>query len=180
MVVIDAALERWPALDPARLGIMGQSYGGYMVAWAIGQTDRFAAAWAENPVVDFVSATGTADFVTILPRWIGTIPYESEEARATFWRQSPLAHVANVHTPVLIAHSTEDLRCPFGQGQELFAALRLLGRDAELLVFPGSHDFGLFGSPAHRLLRQQALLEWWERHFRAGVGSTAAREQALA
>jgi dipeptidyl aminopeptidase/acylaminoacyl peptidase len=180
MAVIDAALERWPSLDPARLGIMGQSYGGYMVAWAIGQTDRFAAAWAENPVVDFVSATGTADFVTILPRWIGTIPYESEEAHATFWRHSPIAHVANVHTPVLIAHSTEDLRCPFGQGQELFAALRLLGREAELLVFPGPHDFGLLGSPAHRLLRQRALLEWWERHFHTGVASAAAREQALA
>ena len=55
------------------------------------------------------------------------------------WRQSPLAYVENIHTPLLIIHSDEDYRCPLEQAEELFAALRWLGREVEMVIFLGEN-----------------------------------------
>jgi dipeptidyl aminopeptidase/acylaminoacyl peptidase len=69
-------------------------------------------------------------------------------------------------TPVLLVHSEDDLRCPINQAEELFVGLRLLGRDPELVRFPGeTHDLSRTGSPRHRVMRAELILEWFGGHL---------------
>jgi dipeptidyl aminopeptidase/acylaminoacyl peptidase len=66
-------------------------------------------------------------------------------------------------TPVLILHSEDDLRCPIDQGEELFVALRLLGREPEMVRFPGeSHELTRAGAPGHRVSRVELILDWFD------------------
>jgi dipeptidyl aminopeptidase/acylaminoacyl peptidase len=69
-------------------------------------------------------------------------------------------------TPVLIVHSENDLRCPVNQGEELFVALRLLGRQPEMVRFPGEgHELSRSGSPRHRVMRAELILDWFRRQL---------------
>jgi dipeptidyl aminopeptidase/acylaminoacyl peptidase len=71
-------------------------------------------------------------------------------------------------TPLLLLHSENDLRCPISQAEELFVALRLLGRTPEFVRFPGeSHELSRSGSPKHRVMRAEIILEWFRRHLTA-------------
>jgi dipeptidyl aminopeptidase/acylaminoacyl peptidase len=66
----------------------------------------------------------------------------------------------------MIMHSEDDLRCPIANADDLFAILRLLNREVELVRFPGeSHELSRSGSPAHRLMRFEAILDWFARHL---------------
>jgi len=69
-------------------------------------------------------------------------------------------------TPLLILHSEEDLRCPISQAEELFVALRLLGRDPVMYRFPGeNHELTRSGSPRHRITRAELILDWFRTHL---------------
>jgi dipeptidyl aminopeptidase/acylaminoacyl peptidase len=69
-------------------------------------------------------------------------------------------------TPLLILHSEDDLRCPISQAEELFVALRLLGRDPVMYRFPGeNHELSRSGSPRHRITRAELILDWFRRHL---------------
>jgi dipeptidyl aminopeptidase/acylaminoacyl peptidase len=77
----------------------------------------------------------------------------------------------------LILHSEDDLRCPLGHAEDLFAILRVLKRDVELVIFPAeSHNLSRTGSPAHREMRFEAILDWFERTLVGGEVKTT--EQA--
>jgi dipeptidyl aminopeptidase/acylaminoacyl peptidase len=81
-------------------------------------------------------------------------------------RMSPSAYAREIETPVLVVHSENDLRCNVEQGEHLFTLLRLLGKEVEMLRFPGeSHELTRGGSPAHRVMRLEAVLEWFGRHL---------------
>ncbi len=148
MAVVDAVLER-PYADPDRTGVLGYSYGGYMTAWTIGQTDRFKAAICGAPVFDFESFYGTSDIGHVFGplQWGGT-PREVEEWCAA---RSPSTFAHRVRTPTLIIHGEADDRCPIGQGEEMFVALTQAGCEVEFARNPGgSHLFLAAGPPAHR------------------------------
>ena len=73
----------------------------------------------------------------------------------------------DIHTPLLIMHSENDLRCPVEQAEQLFVSLRLLGRPVELVRFPAeSHELTRSGSPVHRVERFRIVLEWFDRHLK--------------
>ena len=75
-----------------------------------------------------------------------------------------MTYVRNITTPMLIIHSEEDLRCPIDQAEELFVALRLLGRTPEFWRFPGEgHELSRSGSPMHRVQRAQIILDFFSR-----------------
>ena len=81
-------------------------------------------------------------------------------------RQSPITYVEHMTTPVLILHSEQDLRCPISQAEELFVALRLLGRDPVMIRFPAeSHELSRSGSPRHRVMRAELILDWFNQHL---------------
>jgi dipeptidyl aminopeptidase/acylaminoacyl peptidase len=163
MGVVDTALERFPFLDPERLGVLGGSYGGFMTSWIIGHTKRFKAALSERAVYHLVSAFGSSDVFWIFERQFGGPMWENVDA---WLRMSPATYAREIETPVLIVHSENDLRCNVEQGEHLFTLLRLLGKEAELLRFPNeSHELSRSGSPVHRVQRFEAILEWFGRYL---------------
>ena len=77
-------------------------------------------------------------------------------------RMSPIRHVRDIDVPMLIIHSEDDLRCPIVQAEELFVALRLLGKDVTFYRFPGEgHELSRSGSPIHRRMRAEIILDFF-------------------
>ena len=153
-----------PFVDENRLGVTGGSCGGFMTNWIVGHTDRFAAAVTQRSISNQISFLGTSD---IGPEGTegetGVNPIENLESS---WRQSPIAYVGDIHTPLLIIHSDQDHRCPLEQAEQLFAALRWLGREVELVVFEGeSHGLSRGGRPGNRVERLHRILSWFESHI---------------
>jgi len=163
MGVVDTALERYPFLDPERLGVLGGSYGGFMTSWIVGHTNRFKAALSERAVNHLVSAFGSSDVFWIFERQFGGPMWEHVEE---WLRMSPATYAREIETPVLVLHSENDLRCNVEQGEHLFILLRLLGNEVEMLRFPGeSHELSRSGSPVHRVQRFEAILDWFGRYL---------------
>ena len=157
-------LAALPYIDEARLGVTGGSCGGFMTNWIVGHTDRFAAAVTQRSITNQISFFGTSD---IGPECTlgetGTYGLADLEAA---WRQSPIASAANITTPLLIVHSDEDHRCPLEQAEQLFATLRWLGREVEMVVFEGeSHGLSRGGRPGNRIERIRRIMDWFERHL---------------
>lgn len=162
--VVDAALERYPRLDPERMGIMGGSYGGFLTAWVIGQENRWKSAVVERALVSWTSFSGTSDIAGTFPAAYSGAEYP--EAWETWWRLSPLSLAHNVTTPTLVLHSENDFRCPIEQGEQFFMALLRNGTTTEFIRFPGEgHEMSRSGKPKHRIERFQAILDWHSRHL---------------
>jgi dipeptidyl aminopeptidase/acylaminoacyl peptidase len=163
MAVTDEALRRFDFCDPERLGVLGGSYGGFMTSWIVGHTDRFRAACSERAGNNLVSAFGSGDIDWMLKGYIGAFLFEDVDA---YLRISPTTYAQNITTPLLILHSENDLRCHVEQAEHLFTTLRLLGREVELVRFPAEgHELSRSGSPVHRVMRFEIILEWFGRHL---------------
>ena len=178
MAVLDEALQRFDFCDPERLGVLGGSYGGYMTSWIVGHTDRFRAACSERAVNNFVLEGGSCDIGWAFKGYVGAHWFEAPEV---YLKISPATYAENITTPLLILHSEDDLRCPIGNAEDLFTILRLLKRDVELLRFPAeSHELSRTGSPAHRMMRFEAILDWFARHLQPEEVRTPERVAAAA
>ncbi len=145
-------LKKQPWVDSDKLGIQGQSWGGYQVAHLITRTDMYAAAWAGAPVVNMTSAYGGIRWQSGMNR---QFQYERTQSRigATLWENpelyienSPLFHLPNVNTPVAIMSNDEDGAVPWYQGIEMFTALRRLQKPVWLLNYNGEE---------HNLMQRQ-------------------------
>jgi dipeptidyl aminopeptidase/acylaminoacyl peptidase len=152
--------------DPTRLGVIGLSYGGFMVNWLVGTSDRFAAAISENGVTNQINDWANSDSGPEYDRAALIGDPLSEEGMLRLWRQSPLAHVANVHTPLLMFQAEADLRCPAADNEQFFIALRTLGREVEYILYPDEyHTFAMTGRPDRRVDRMTRMLDWFDRHL---------------
>jgi dipeptidyl aminopeptidase/acylaminoacyl peptidase len=162
---LDAVLAAGLA-DPDRLGVLGLSYGGFMVHWLVGTSDRFRAAVSENGVVNQVSAWANSDTG---PEYCRTSllgdPF-SPVGVETLWRQSPLRHVSAIRTPLLMLQAEADRRCPQGDNEQLFIALRLLDRTVEYVLYPDEyHVYATTGRPDRRIDRMNRMLDWFDRYL---------------
>lgn len=157
------AVAALPWVDDSRIGIAGGSYGGYMVNWSVTHTDRFRAAVTERCLSDMVSFFGTSD----LGWWWGQIwgGYPEDDVQR-LWDMSPVKYVKEVRTPLLIIHSEQDHRCPLEQAEQMFNALRRLGKETKMIVFPGeSHELSRSGTPSHRVKRLGFIEEWFRERL---------------
>jgi dipeptidyl aminopeptidase/acylaminoacyl peptidase len=163
LAVLDAVLER-PYADPDRTGIWGYSYGGYMTAWAIGHTQRFKAAVCGAPCFDLESMYGTSDISHAWgPLEWGGKPHEASEA---FAAHSPSTFAHRATTPTLIVQGEADERCPIGQGEQMFVALKQAGCEVEFARYPGgAHAMLRVGPPSHRADVLERLLGWFTDHL---------------
>ena len=161
MAAVDELCQR-PYVDPARLGVHGYSYGGYMTTWTVGHTNRFRAAVVGAPCINLHSMYGTSDIGISFgeAQWGGSIV----DAADKMLGRSPISYAAKVEAPVLLLHGEADARCPIGQSEEYFAALKRLGKEVEFVRFPGcSHQFPRMG---HAKMREEYLartLGWFNR-----------------
>ncbi len=163
MAAVEEALRRFDYCDPERVGVMGGSYGGYLTSWIVGHTDRFQAAISERAVNSWTSMWGSSDIGWAFKGEMGSFLFENLD---DWIRTSPLTYATDMTTPVLILHSEDDLRCPIEQGEQLFTTLRLLKRDVEFVRFPSEgHELTRAGSPLHRAMRFDIVLDWLGRHL---------------
>jgi len=119
-------------VDPKHIAIAGWSYGGYLTAWAISQSNRFHTAIDGDGLTDFISYTGTSDDTDFFYRYLGSYFWNS--SHNLYWRLSPIAHVKKIRTPLLILQGKQDTRVPLSQSQELYTALTVLHRPVKMLV----------------------------------------------
>jgi dipeptidyl aminopeptidase/acylaminoacyl peptidase len=165
LAALDEAISRSSAIDPARTGVLGGSYGGYITGWIIGETDRFAAACAERGIYNRYSRETTGDIPTAYT-YLRVRTWEEPE---TYWKHSPIRRVRDMRTPLLIMHSEEDLRCPIEQAEQLFAALKQQRRDVRFVRFPGeNHELSRAGKPSHRIERFGYQLDFFGSKLAAG------------
>jgi dipeptidyl aminopeptidase/acylaminoacyl peptidase len=164
MAGLDAALDRFPFLDRAALGVEGGSYGGYMTNWIIGHTQRFKAAVTMRSIANCLSQWGMSDLAYLKGSW--EFPGDPWENPIFYWERSPLAYAAQITTPLLILHSENDLRCPIGEGEQLFTALKKQGKTVVFARFPDeSHDLSRNGQPGHRVERLRLIADWFARYL---------------
>ncbi len=161
MAVLEAAIAAG-LVDPTRLGVTGNSYGGYMSAWLAATTTRFRAAVIENPVTDLSAMYGASDIgYRFIPANFGGTPYEQLERYAA---QSPLWQAHRCTTPCLFVVGTDDKRCPSAQAWSMHRVLCGVGTPSEVLTLPGSsHEGSTYGPPMGRLAHNEALVEWMTR-----------------
>lgn len=159
--------------DPDRLAVAGYSYGGYMASYLTSVDGRFAAAVAGAPVIDLISISGTADIGHRIARSeLGSSWWASQ---GLFRELSPIAHASSARTPTLLLQGDADARCPIGQSQQWFAALREQKVPTTLVLYPdASHLFILDGLPSHRADYNARVVDWVERP----VSTRAVRRDA--
>ena len=143
--------------DPDRLGIGGGSYGGYMTAWAVTQTDRFKAAVMRAGISDWRSFHGRSTLAGWESIHYGDAdPYDLD---GTYRKFSPIAHLKRVKTPTLIIHGELDPVCPVEQAYLFHRALKDLGVETELVIYPreghGTKE------RAHRLDQRRRTVKWF-------------------
>ncbi|MGD0478187.1 MAG: S9 family peptidase [Nitrososphaerales archaeon] len=162
---LDWVLKKYPQIDGERLGIAGGSYGGFMTNWAIGHTTRFRAAVTDRCITSWTSFWGTSDIGPYFTEdQVGGDPWGSEEKLRN---DSPLSYAPKVETPLLVVHSMEDYRCWMVEGLEFFTALKKLGKEAEMVLFPGeNHDLSRVGKPKHRASRLGHYIRWFDTHLK--------------
>src|SRR5260370_40262110 len=106
---------------------------------------------------------------------LGPPPWPDLDA---LWRRSPIRYVQNVRTPLLLTAGEMDLRCAMSQSEELFGALRLLGKTVELVRFPEeSHDLSRNGRPDRRVERLRRIAAWYERFLGTAAADRSAPEE---
>ena len=171
MTSLDQAIETTGSIDVSRMGIGGGSYGGYMTNWVIGQTNRFSAAVAMRSISNLVSEYAQHDIVLWGALELGPPPWPDQDE---LWKRSPIRYVQNVQTPLLLCCGEMDLRCAISQSEEMFGALRFLGKTVEMVRFPEeSHDLSRNGRPDRRVERLERIAGWYERFL-----GTASVEKA--
>ena len=168
MAGVESVLRTEP-IDPARMALMGYSYGGEMAGFVEGKTTRFKAIVSGAPVIDQQSEYGT-ESGSWYDRWYYGRPWEHE---ADAWRQSPLSGVGQARTPFLLLQGESDSTDPLGQSQEMYRALRQMGVAVELVTYPrddhGPLSAGIYGGqsrePWHGFDARQRIVNFIGRAF---------------
>ncbi len=158
-------VEKKSYIDKKRMGVTGGSYGGYMTNWIIGHTHKFKAAVTQRSVSNLTSMYGSSDMNwTFQDEFGNQPPWENVE---NWWQQSPIKYVGNCKTPTLVIHSEQDLRADIEQGLQMFVALKRLGVETEMVIFPEeSHGLSRGGRTDRRIVRLNSIREWFDRHLK--------------
>jgi len=119
--------------DADRLVLAGWSYGGFMTAWAITQTNRFKLAIDGGGKTDMISFSGTTDMQWIQPQYLGAYFWEDSDL---YLNHSAIFHIKNIKTPLLILHGQNDKRVPIGQAYEFYSVLKEHNQPVKMLVLP--------------------------------------------
>ena len=150
---LDFALKKYTFLDETRMAAAGGSYGGYMVNWLAGHTDRFKALISHAGIYDLTSMNSTTEELWFSEWDFGGSPWQTPERHL---KQSPSTYAGSFKTPTLVIHGALDYRVPDAQGLGMYTALRRQGVPARYLWFP---DEG------HWILKPQNRVVWWREMY---------------
>jgi dipeptidyl aminopeptidase/acylaminoacyl peptidase len=157
---VDAAIAKHP-IDPARLGVTGWSYGGYMTMWTVTQTNRFRGAVAGAGIANWQSYYGQ----NLIDQWMipffGSSVYDDP---AIYRKSSPIEHIKKVKTPTLVIVGERDAECPTPQSYEFWHALRTLSVPTQLVVHPGEGH--LYLKPENQVDRLDRTIAWFDKYLK--------------
>jgi dipeptidyl aminopeptidase/acylaminoacyl peptidase len=161
MAGVDEILKKG-YVDANRLGVTGGSGGGLLTNWTITQTQRFKAAASQRDIADWYGFWFTADFTLFQPTWFRKAPWEDPQ---DFAARSPITHVANVTTPLMLILGDQDYRTPPADGGEMmFRALKYRHIPTVMVRFPReTHELSRSGEPWHRVERLQHIVGWMDQ-----------------
>jgi dipeptidyl aminopeptidase/acylaminoacyl peptidase len=161
-------VARMPYVDAGRMAAAGASYGGYMINWMLGHTDRFRALVSHAGVYDLRSMFGGTEELWF-PLWEfqGT-PWDNPEM---YERWSPSLYVTNFKTPTLVVHGEKDYRVPATQAMQLFTALQSRGVPSRLLYFPDEGHWIL--KPRNSVFWYQNVIEWLKSWVERGAAPSS-------
>jgi dipeptidyl aminopeptidase/acylaminoacyl peptidase len=167
MAGLDAALAKYPWIDGARACALGASYGGWMIDYLAGRTDRFKCLVTHDGILSNpMNYYGTEELW--FPEWeLGGTPWDKPEGYAKY---DPMSLVGNWKTPTLVIHGAKDYRVPDVQGLAVFTALQRKGIPSKLLYFPDENHWVL--KPADSILWHETVLGWLDQYI--GASSQAA------
>ncbi|HEY1217351.1 MAG: S9 family peptidase [Bryobacteraceae bacterium] len=155
MAVTDHVVANVPYADGSRMTAAGASYGGYMIDWILGHTQRFKALITHDGVYDMTSEFGATEELWF-PLWEnGGTPWDKPE---DYQKWSPSSYAKEFHTPTLVFHGELDFRVPETQGLELFTALQLQKVPSKLVIFPDEGHWVL--KPRNSLFWYKTFLDW--------------------
>jgi len=157
---VDAAIARG-FVDERNLFVTGGSGGGVLTAWIVGRTDRFRAAVAAKPVINWYSFVLTADSTNFFYKyWFPGFPWDHE---AHYMKRSPLSLVGQVKTPTMVMTGEADFRTPISESEQYYQALKLRRVDTALVRVPGaSHDIA--ARPSQLIAKAAHILAWFEKY----------------
>jgi dipeptidyl aminopeptidase/acylaminoacyl peptidase len=162
---VDEVVRTLP-VDNNRIGITGWSYGGYMTMWAVTQTNRFRAAVAGAGLANWQSYYGQNDIDEWMPPYFGASVYDDP---AVYAKSDPIKFIKNAKTPTLVLVGQYDGECPVPQSREFWHALKTLGVETQLVIYPGEgHEFLQL---EHRQDVIQRLTKWFDRYLKPAAGS---------
>ena len=154
-------VARLPYVDSTRMGAAGASYGGYMIYWLAGHTDRFKTLIDHDGVFNIVSMAGSTEELWFTDWEFGGTPSQNRQG---YEQWSPLNSVKNWKTPMLIVHSQLDYRVDLSEGYQAFTALRRMGVPAKFLYFPDEGHWVL--RPRNRRLWWGVVLDWLDQYLK--------------
>ncbi len=161
MNAYDHAIENFPFIDANNTFAAGASYGGYMINWIAGHTDRFNALVSHAGVFNLESMYGTTEELWF-PEWeFGGTPWENREM---YEKWSPHRYIHNCTTPVLVTHGANDFRVSEEQAFQLFTSLQRLGVESQFLYFPDETHF--VAKPQNSRLWWKTIFEWFNKHYK--------------
>ena len=156
---VDAAIKKYP-IDPARLGVTGWSYGGYMTMWTVTQTNRFGAAVAGAGVANWQSYYGQ----NLIDQWMipffGASVYDDP---GVYEKSSPIRFIKSVKTPTLVIVGQHDAECPSSQSYEFWHALKTFGVPTQLIIYSGEGH--MFIKPEHQSDRLEQTVGWFDKYL---------------
>jgi len=158
---LDHVIKTYPFIDGNRVAAAGASYGGYMMNWMAGHTDRFRAIVSHDGVYNPKSMYGTTEELWF-PEWeFGGTPYEHADL---YERWSPLNSATNFKTPTLVVHGQLDYRVDVSEGFQFFTALQRRGVKSKMLYFPDEGHWVM--KPANAELWYKTVLDWIDENTR--------------
>lgn len=174
MSVVDALIDK-QYVDDKRLFITGGSGGGVLTAWAVGKTDRFAAAASIKPVINWTTMALSADIARFVSRhWLRAQPWEDPEL---YWRLSPISLVGNVTTPTLMMVGEADWRTPAWEAEQFYTALKVQKVDTALVRVPGA-SHSIAARPSHLIAKVDNIMAWFAKYDVKDSNKSADKEMA--
>ncbi len=159
MAGVDHAIEHNEWIDKERLGVTGQSYGGYMTNWMITQSNRFKAAVVDGGLSNLISFSGTSLYSSLIESEFGGNAFDNF---SLLWRCSPIRDVRNVNTPTLFLHGELDNEVPLSQAEEMYVALKKLNVKTSLVIYRGEgHGWRPDLKPQNKCDVYDRMINWF-------------------
>lgn len=164
MEFTNRVIDKYKNIDQDRIAISGGSYGGFLVNYIIGHTNRFAAAISQRSISNFITHESVSDLSIESTR--GHMLASVRDNYRRLWDKSPLKYAHRVKTPSLFIHADEDYRCHHVEALQMFTALRYHGVDSRVCLFKGeNHELSRSGKPRNRIKRLQEIINWIEKYL---------------